>query len=276
MTPPLNDAIIAVLAKMVDDSQAEQRRDPSHSDLEFLINRADLSEGDPKQDGQPVGKAKRVRGTLSWALEHRPENGGILVASLLNHIRGRGGFRSESPNYVGQQAVETAIAVFDLEGYELSIDGELRPKLLDNLSGADLTQALESYVRRAKKGSTDAALVTGTGKDLLEAVAAHILQQRYGDYSQTSNFPTLLGQAFSELNLSTPDSPNAGRAPMRDVESTMYQLARSINQLRNRQGIGHGRPWLPSISDDEAKTVTELMGVIAEYLLARYEKSGTR
>jgi len=35
-------------------------------------------------------------------------------------------------------------------------------------------------VRRAKRGAADAALVTGTGKDLLEAVAAHVLQQRYG------------------------------------------------------------------------------------------------
>ena len=166
MTPP-NDAIIAAVAELVDDSQLGRRRDPSHSDLEFLINRAHLGAGDPKQNGQVVGKAKRIRGTLSWALEHEPESGGNLVVSLVNYIRGQGGFREDSPNFVGRTAIATAIEIFGSEGYELSLDGELRPKLLDNLSGPGLTQALESYVRRAKRGSDDAALVTGTGKDLL-------------------------------------------------------------------------------------------------------------
>ena len=267
---PLNDAIVAAVAEFVDDSQSDHRRDPSHSDLEFLINRAGLKDGDPKQSGQVVGKAKRIRGTLSWALEHGPESGGKLVVSLVNHIRGQGGFRSGSPNYVGRDAIETAIKVFDSEGFQLSLDGELRPKLLDNLSGTDLTDALDSYVRRAKRGSDDAALVTGTGKDLLEAVAAHVLRQRYGSYSQTSNFPTLLGQAFAALNLSTPQSGGSSGRPMQRIENAMYELACGINQLRNKQGTGHGRPWLPSITEAEARTVTEFMGITAEYLLSRH------
>ena len=147
---PLNDAIVAAMSQLVDDSQ-EQRRDPSHSDLEFLIEREGLSAGDPKKQGQTVGKAKRIRATLSWAREHRPDAGSKLVTSLLSHIRGQGGFRRESPNYVGQQAIQTVIKVFDSEGYDLSMDGEIRPKILDNLSGIDLTRALQSYVRRAKK-----------------------------------------------------------------------------------------------------------------------------
>lgn len=269
---PLNDAIVAAVAEFVDDSQSDQRRDPSHSDLEFLINRAGLKVGDPKQNGQIVGKAKRIRGTLSWALEHEPESGGKLVVSLVNHIRGQGGFRSESPNFVGRDAIETAIKVFDSEGFQLSLDGELRPKLLDNLSGADLTDALDSYVRRAKRGSDDAALVTGTGKDLLEAVAAHVLRQRYGSYSQTSNFPTLLGQAFDALNLSTPQSSASNGRPMQRIENAIFELACAINQLRNKQGTGHGRPWLPSVTEAEARTVTEFMGITAEYLLSRHSK----
>ena len=266
----LNDAIVAAVAEFVDDSQSDQRRDPSHSDLEFLINRAGLKAGDPKQNGQVVGKAKRIRGTLSWALEHEPESGGNLVVSLVNYIRGQGSFREDSPNIVGRTSIATAIEIFGSEGYELSLDGELRPKLLDSLSGPGLTQALESYVRRAKRGSDDAALVTGTGKDLLEAVAAHVLHQRYGSYPQTSNFPTLLGQAFSSLNLSTPHGATSGGNPMQRIEDAMYELACGINQLRNKQGTGHGRPWLPSITRAEARTVTECMEIVAEYLLSRH------
>jgi Abortive infection C-terminus len=131
-----------------------------------------------------------------------------------------------------------------------------------------LTDALRAYIRRAKQGSFDAALVTGTGKDLLEAVSSHILQQRYGSYSLTSNFPTLLGQAFVALGLATSMDPVAtGEPASKRVERAMYDLACAINQLRNQQGTGHGRPWPTSVSDSEACMAIESMGVIAERLL---------
>lgn len=265
---------MVAVAQLVDDAQTERRRDPSHSDLDFLIGRTGLMAGDPKGQGHNVVKAKRVRAVLSWAIEHESQRGGALVLSLLEFIRGHGGFRESSQNYVGKEAIENAIQAFDSDGYRLSPDGELGPKLLDNLSGTALTQALEAYVRRAKKGADDAALVTGTGKDILEAVAAHILQQNYGSYSSTSNFPTLLGQTFVALGLATPETPSEkGESPKRRIERAMYELACGINQLRNKQGTGHGRPWLPNITEAEARTATELMGVIAEYLMHHSEIS---
>ena len=270
---PLNDAIIVAVARLVDDAQID-RRDPSHADLEFQIKRVGLTDGDPKTQGQNVGKAKRVRSTLSWALEHDPRAGGRLVSNLLGLLRGHGGFRGTSPNYVGRHAIETAIGVFGSEGYELSLDGKLRPKLLDNLSGKELTEAIESYVRRAKTGVQDAALVAGTGKDLLEAVAAHILQQLYGSVIMSNtNFPTLLGQAFTALNLATPQVPaEDGEPPKRRIERAMYELACGINRLRNKKGTGHGRPWLPNITAVEARSATEFMGLISEYLLSRHSE----
>jgi hypothetical protein len=264
---PLSDTIIVAVAQLVDDAQTD-RRDPSHSDLEFHIKRAGLSAGDPISQGQTVGKAKRVRSTLSWALEGDPEAGGKLVFSLIALVRGHGGFRESSPNFVGRHPIENAVAAFDSEGYELSVDGELRPKILENLSGAALTDALNAYVKRAKRGVEDAALMTGTGKDLLEAVAGHILEQRYGAYSSSSNFPTLLGQVFVALGLATPQDPQKpGELPNRRIERAMYELACGINQLRNKQGTGHGRPWLPTVTAAEARMATESMGIIAERLL---------
>ena len=273
---PLNDAIISAVAQLVDDAQT-QRRDPSHSDLSFQIRRASLSAGDPNMQGQTVGKAKRVRSVLSWSLENDLEAGGQLIVSLIGTIRGHGGFRHGSSNYVGKEAVENAIAAFDLEGYQLSSDGELRSKLLDNLSGEELTDALNAYIRRAKRGAKDAALVTGTGKDLLEAVAAHILFQRLGTYPQTANFPTLLGQTFVELKLATPASGDEeGAVPYKKrIESSMYELACGINQLRNKQGTGHGRPWMATVTDTEARIATEFMGVIAEYLLMQHSSEAS-
>lgn len=265
---PLSDAIIIAVAQLVDDAQGE-RRDPSHSEIEFNIQVAGLTAGDPKSSGQTVGKAKRVRSTLSWALDAVPEAGGQFVSALIATVKGHGGFRETSPNFVGSDAIANARAAFDAEGYELTCDGELRPKVLDNLTGATLTEALWAYVRRAKKGSGDAALVTGTGKDLLEAVAAHVLQQRFGSYSTTSNFPTLLAQAFIALGFATPhDQAKSGEPPQKRTERAMFELACGINQLRNKQGTGHGRPWLATVTESEARAAIEFMGVIAERLLA--------
>lgn len=190
------------------------------------------------------------------------------MQSMIAIVRGHGGFRESSPNFVGKHAIASAAAAFATEGYELTNDGELRPRLLDNLSGVGLAEALEGYVRRAKIGSSDAALVTGTGKDLLEAVAAHILQQKFGSHSQTSNFPTLLGQAFIALGLATSADPvSAGEPPNRVIERAMFDLACGINRLRNKQGTGHGRPWVPTVTDAEARMAIETMGIIAERLL---------
>ncbi|SHN30711.1 abortive infection family protein [Rhizobacter sp. OV335] len=268
-TAPLNDEIIVALGQLVDDAQTG-RRDPSHSDIEHLILRHSLRAGDPNSNGQTVGKMKRIRAVLSWALEGAPDAGGSFAISFVSLVRGHGGFRVGSPNYVGADALGNCIAAFASEGFVLGVDGDLRAKVLDALTGMALTDALMTYVRRAKKGAEDAALEVGTGKDLVEAVAAHVLQQKFGAYSPQANFPTLLGQAFVALNLSTPQSPVlAGEPAQRRVERAMYELACAVNQLRNKQGTGHGRPWLPTLTDAEARSAIESMGLVAEFLLLR-------
>ena len=115
-------------------------------------------------------------------------------------VQGCGGFRSSSTNYVGDEAIKNAAHAFRSEGYELTSDGELHPVLLNNLTGTQMTTALMAYVRRARKGVTDAALVTGTGKDLLEATAKHVLVELKGSCPETT-FPALLGLAFVAVGL---------------------------------------------------------------------------
>lgn len=208
MGAPPSDSIIVSVARLVDDAQTETR-EPSHSDIEFQIGRVRLTLGDPKAQSQLVGKAKRVRGTLHWALESNQQAGEALVESQIALIWGCGGFRPSSPNYVGEHAIADAVTAFRAEGYEVSLDSNLRPIILDSLSGAALTEALRAYVRRAKAGTADAALLTGTGKDLLEATAAHILVERNGSYPQT-NFQGLLGASFRSFG--NDNAASSGRA----------------------------------------------------------------
>lgn len=82
--PPLTDAIVVAISRLVDDSQTE-KREPTHSDIEFQIDQAKLASADPgRLNNKPIGKSKRVRGTLSWALSNNPSAGELLVSGLIS------------------------------------------------------------------------------------------------------------------------------------------------------------------------------------------------
>jgi hypothetical protein len=264
---PVNDTVVYALARLIDDAQTE-RRDPSHSDIEFQIKKVGLYSADPNKEGSPVGKAKRVRAVLAWGMENKPGSAEHFCSGLISTVRACGGFREDSPNFVGKDAISNLAEALRPLGVSLGTDGSLAPVALDQLKGKNLTKALEIYITRAKKGIEDAALSVGTSKDLMEAVAAHILQELYGRYPTTANFPTLLGQAFTALGLATTAEPEiTGEHPRRNVERKMYELACSINRLRNKQGTGHGRPWVPNVTDDEARASIELIGTLSERML---------
>jgi hypothetical protein len=265
----LTDPIISAVSRLFAPD-----REPAHSAIEELIRRTGLAAGDPGLAEKPVGKEKRVRQVLSWAIENEPKKGAVLVGQLLSLLKGSGGFRLTSENYMGQDCIETAREVFRGEGYDLGIDGDLRPLLLDDLAGAQLTDALRAYARRAQLGAADAALVTGTGKDLLEATAAQILLNRFGSYPETENFPTLLGQAFTVAGLATSATKREpGEPPRVRVERAFYELGCAVNALRNKEGTGHGHPFLPSVTTPQAEAAVRAMGTISRLLLDT-ERSG--
>ena len=266
---PLTDTLVFAVADLIDDAGAT--REPSHSEITHHVAKTGLSEADPVNQGQTVGKAKRVRAVLSWALENAPNKGEILCAAIVSLVRAKGGFRESSPNFVGHEAITNAVEAFRSEGYVLGADGDLRPVVLDTLHGVELTAALASYVQRARRGSTDAALMVGTGKDLLEATAAHVITERFGAYSHQANFPTLLGQAFTALDLATQTPTQPGEPPKRRLERALYEAGCAVNALRNKEGTGHGKPWLPNVSDAEALYAVQLIGIISGVLLTSHK-----
>lgn len=266
--PPLNDGILFALARVVDDGQKENKREPSHSDIEFCVTIWKLTAGDPKSQGQTVGKAKRVRAILSWAVENNFEGGQGFVGQLTEMVKSCGGFRENSPNYVGADAINGLRDALASEGFILASDGELRAQVLDTLSGAELTKALEAYVRRAQKGTEDAALLAGTGKDLVEATAVHVLVELWPSTKPPQHFPALVGMAFVALGLKTPeDKVMQGEPPQHRLQRALYEAACAINTLRNKEGTGHGRPWLSSVKPNEARHAVQVMGTVAELML---------
>lgn len=273
MELPISDLVIVAISKLIDDAQVESR-EPTHYDLEVQIGKAGLTSADPKHQGQTVGKAKRLRATLNWAIESNPQAGGKLISLVLSHVKAVGGFRESSPNYVGREQILNAISAFDSEGFSLSENGDIRPKILDNLKGRNLTEALQAYAQRAKRGSEDAALLSGTGKDLVEATAKHIIQTKFGAHPPNANFPTLMGQAYAALQMATPETPKEPNEPaIKDYERAIFSMATAINRVRNKEGTGHGRLCISALSDEEAHSIIESVGVVTEFLLNRLNAS---
>jgi hypothetical protein len=268
--PPLNEAVSFAVAQLFADDPVNRRdpnahpRDPSHQALNECFMRAELSQADVR-----AGKEKRVRAVLSWALDNDMDRGRRLVAILISTARGCGGFRPDSPNYVGEEAMRNAQSVLRSEGWVLSSDGELAPAVItDDLAGPEVTEALASYVRRAARGGEDDALVIGTSKDLVEATAAHVLVEKWGSYPTSASFETLLGQAFVAVGLAVPsDHEVAGEPARKKLERGLFTAALGVNKLRNKAGTGHGRPFLPDIGPIEARLAVKTMGCVAELLL---------
>ncbi len=268
MELPITDSIIIAIAKLVDDAQVESRQ-PTHNDLEVQFKRAGLITADPKTQGLTVGKAKRVTAVLNWAIENDQKSGSRLISLLLSQIKALGGFRESSPNFVGNEQIHNAMDAFKSENYILSGNGDVSAIILDTLSGKNLTEALFSYANRAKRGVEDAALLSGTGKDLLEATAKHVIHSKFGNQVPVNiNFPTLLGQAYVALQMATPQNSKTTNEPaIRDYERALFELALSINKVRNKEGTGHGRLCITSLSSNESHSIIQAVGLVSEYML---------
>lgn len=278
-TIPVTEVIAQALAQFAENAGANgEWRDPSHGDIEFHVNAAGLAVHDPRQQGQAtIGKARRVRAILYSAMETDSVGASKFAFGFLSKVRASGGFREGSTNYVGREVIANAKVAFDSEGFILGEDGSLSAKLLGSLRGPAMTNALRAYAIRAQKGAEDAALVTGTGKDLLEATAAHALETLNGTYPKSANFQALLGMSFIALDLAVPEiAEQLGEPPCKGMERGLFVAAMGVNRLRNKQGTGHGRPFLPTITDEEAKAAIEVVGTVAGYMLAKLAKREKR
>ncbi len=267
--PPFNRAIASAVAELV-DAQSPL----SHDQLDRLFAASPLRGADPAARGQStIGKVKRARAVLSAAVTTDPVAGSKLAAELLAMLGTSGWLDPDEESSAGTERIRHLQTAYGAEGWQVSEDGALVPRVVDGLAGAELDAALGQILRRARQGALDAALVTGSGKDLLEAVARQVLVKHTGAYPQHGNFPATLYQAFDRLSLPTP--PQQEMATFRSaLESdargrfvqVLFLLGCTINELRNQQGVGHGRPFPPSVTDAEAKAAIQGMALIAEFL----------
>src|SRR4051812_46446956 len=122
--PPLTPEIGYAATALVDAN-----RPPSHDELTRLFRETKLSKGDPgTQVGtHKIGKLKRMRAVVDYALANDRAAGGRLVNRLIKAVRAVGGFRSDSSTYIGEDVYRNLRDAFRAKGFELDANGELRP-----------------------------------------------------------------------------------------------------------------------------------------------------
>lgn len=260
----LNDEIAVLGARLFDLPES-----PTHDELDRFFERCNLREADPAQGSAVVGKMKRVRAVLGYAIDEAPEDGSRVVKLLVDAARARGAFRSGAESYAGEHLIGQLRQALRGLGYDLDVQGHIRPRVLESLEGAELTEALWAYVRRARTGSEDPELVIGSAKNLEEATARHVLRILTGEYpigGREGNFPTTLYQAFDRLGLSG-STCELDADPFKAVQQAIFLLGCAVNRLRNVRGDGHGRPEQSVATAVEGKIASEASALVAELLL---------
>ena len=235
-----------------------------------MVVRAGLSGAEPNERPDTrSGKVKRLRTILSFAIDQKPSEGERFVRIFVDQVRASGGFRIGSSECPGAATVGSLREAFRRAGFELDPEGNVRPTVLENLDGVELTEALLTYVRRAQLGSEDAELVIGTAKNLEEATARHVLKELTGEYAtrgRHAHFPVALSDAFLELGFEVSNA-KLDRDPYRAFQQALFLLACAVNRLRNDHGDGHGRPELGIATALEGKLSAKSAGLVCEFLL---------
>lgn len=257
----------------------EEGAGPSHDQLDQAFLRHGLVPGDPAPGGRTnqgsiLGKTKRIRRVFVYAADHKVSAGLPLAEEIVALLRAEGSFSSALPEYAGAQKVSRLASAFRGFGLTLADTGELRPTVIDNLAGTELTDALRQYVQRINLNPDDAPLQVGTGKELDEATARHVLQERTGSYpvgGSAGSFPVMLASTFAAIGLAVPGPVELDSNPHRAVQQCLFLLGISVNRLRNEAGTGHGRPGPPRktapLSPMEARLVARATALLAGALL---------
>jgi hypothetical protein len=98
-----------------------------------------------------------------------------------------------------------------------------------------------------------------------------------GRCPEKANFQDLFGIAFIALDSAVPEIPEqSGEPAIKSMERGHFTAALGVNRVRNLQGVGHGMPWVHTLSSEEAKAAIEIVDAISAYLPGKLSKRARR
>lgn len=244
---------------------------PTHSEISRILVSSGMDDRyvyDP--DGQGLNKETRILNAFSQA-RRQPATARRLVEDLLASLRLKelvglpADQRSEDENKLRAALLR--------EHFTLTDDGQLRTADDIDLSTGG-RKALDEQIARLRLAHDDPALMIGTTKDLLEAVGKFVLEESAMPARKGADFGEIITLARERLEIkpSQADSSVAGFETIRRIHQSAWQIAESVNDLRNLQGTGHGRTLPTGISAELARLVIREACQVAEYMLTLLDR----
>ncbi|MFD3352695.1 abortive infection family protein [Streptomyces fradiae] len=264
MKHPLTDEVAAALAQFFHAGAG-----PSHSRLTSAFTGAGYSADDPYDARlQTPNKETRVL-TVCRAAIRRPQGAAKLVENLLLSLRMRDAFTGDEH----EADVRRLRQSLRRAGHELDQSGYTSP-----IGDIDLStggrEALEEQLERIRRSTDDPALLLGSAKDLLEAVAKFALEEEHMLPPGNPNFNQLWYLARERLGVLpqqvSEDLPGAKQA--KKILGSSWVIAEQVNELRNMQGTGHGRTLPTAISASLALMVVREACSVAQFMLTQIDQ----
>jgi hypothetical protein len=265
--PPVSEEIGAALGMFFAGGSG-----PTHSALTGVFRSAGFADADPYDPAlQQPNKETRVQQVVS-AARHKPARARELTEALLARLRAKGAFIRGSAAY-DRDCVRAAQRAFVRAGWQLTDDG-----ILTFAGAVDVTtggrEALDDQLHRLRRATDDPALLLGTSKDLLEAVAKFVLEAFGMTVRPQADFAELWHLARERLSiLPTQIATDAPGGPqIRSIVQSSWRIAEQVNELRGLQGTGHGRTLPSGVSAEMALLVVREACSVAEFTLSTLDR----
>jgi hypothetical protein len=269
VSAPVSDDIAAALASFLHGGDG-----PSHSTVSRVLTAAGLDDGYVYKP-QSTGTSKEQRVLQAFRRAEHQGGGRKLVEGLLSALR-----HDELIGLPDDQRSDNERRLrlaLGRSGWLLTEDGQLRA-----FAGADMEtggrDALDENLARLRSSTSDPALLIGTAKDLLEAVAKFVLEESGMEVPPNASFDSLWHIARERLGVlpERVDKSLPGYEAIRAIHQSSWTIAHNINTLRNLQGTGHGRTLPTGVSEDLALLVVREACSVAEYMLRRLDQQRGR
>jgi hypothetical protein len=216
-----------------------------------------------------LNKEQRVQIVVRAAVR-RPARSRDLVEGLLTALRV--GNQFDRPDTEARVRVRTAQSAFRRAGWALSDDGTLAPAgAIDLETGG--RQALDEQLDRLRRSTDDPALLIGSAKDLLEAVAKFTLEELGSPAPQDFNQLWYLARDRLGVHPTQVVGDAPGAAQVRKILGASWTIAEQVNELRNLQGTGHGRTLPTGVSAEVALLVVREACWLAQFVLSALDRA---
>ncbi len=266
---PVSREIAATLGAFVEGGAG-----PYHRVLTEVFERTGYGSAaryDPRNPAKQPSKERRIRATVMAAVRS-PTRSRDLVEGILSEYRAHGLFDEDSDD--AKRKYRLAKAAFERVNWVLTRDGEIRPTSVSNVTIVAERPAIEDQLGRLRRATDDPALMLGTAKEMLESTAKYVCEAFTVPYRETASFSELWHLARDRLDLlpQQVDVSKAGGKELRIILQSSWSIAEMTNQLRNREGTGHGRTLPTAISPQVALLVVREACSVTEFVLETLDR----